>query len=313
MVWAKLQFPNNKSLYLCLFYRPPNNNNVIPIIKLNDFLSSVFYNESPQLPQILLAGDFNLPCISWIDGHIKPNPTYGTDVNQSLLESINEFALDALDQLVTEPTRGRNILDLIFSSHPESISNIQVIPGISDHEAVYCELILHNKLESDNIEHPVFLYNRGNMAQLKADISDFQADFLSSDPYSNNVHENWEKFKQAIINTIAKNIPQTMSRATKELPWITRIIKRQMKQWKKLYNKAKSLQTEEAWWDYCNMKNNITMFICEAHSKYQNKMFSENGGVNYKKFWKYVKTIHKDTYGITPLKVDDTLFSHSKD
>ena len=98
--------------------------------------------------------------------------SYGTDVNQSLLESINEFALD---QLVTEPTRGRNILDLIFSSHPESISNIEVIPGISDHEAVYCELILHNKPESDNIEHPVFLYNRGNMAQLKADISDFQA------------------------------------------------------------------------------------------------------------------------------------------
>ena len=56
----------------------------------------------------------------WIDGQIKPNPTYGADVYQSLLESINEFALD---QLFTEPTRGRNILDLIFSSHPESISH----------------------------------------------------------------------------------------------------------------------------------------------------------------------------------------------
>ena len=60
MVLAKLQLPNNKSLYLCSFYRPPNNN-VTPVTKLNDFLSSVFYNESPQLPQILLAGDFNLP------------------------------------------------------------------------------------------------------------------------------------------------------------------------------------------------------------------------------------------------------------
>ena len=163
-----------------------------------------------------------MPGISWIDGQIKPNPTYGTDVNQSLLESINEFALD---QLVTEPTRGRNILNLIFSSHPESISNTEVIPGISDHEAVYCELILHNKPESDNIKHPVFLYNRGNMAQFKADFSDFQAYFLSSDPYSNNVHENWEKFKQATINAIAKNIPQTMSRAINQLPWITHNIK----------------------------------------------------------------------------------------
>ena len=90
MVWTKLQLPNNKSLYLCSFYRPPNNN-VTPITKLNDFLSSIFYNESPQLPQLLLAGDFNLQSISWIDGQIKPNPTYGTDLNQSLLESINEY------------------------------------------------------------------------------------------------------------------------------------------------------------------------------------------------------------------------------
>ena len=64
-----------------------------------------------------------------------------------------------------------------------------------------------------------------------------------------------------------------MSRATKELLWITRNIKRQCK---KSYNKAKRLQTEEAWQDYRNMKNNITKLIREAHRKYQNKMFSKN-------------------------------------
>jgi len=138
MVWAKLQIPNYKPLCLCSLYRPPNSN-VISITTLNNFLFNIS-NESSLIPQILLAGDFNLPNISWLDGtgQINPNPTYGTDVNQSLLESINEFGLD---QLVTEPTRGENILDLIFSSHPESISNVEVIPGISDHEAVYCELV----------------------------------------------------------------------------------------------------------------------------------------------------------------------------
>ena len=36
-------------------------------------------------------------------------------------------------------------------------------------------------------------------------------------------NENWNKFMEAmhINNTITKNIPQTMSRPTKELPWIT--------------------------------------------------------------------------------------------
>ena len=81
-----------------------------------------------------------------------------------------------------------------------------------------------------------------------------------------------------------------------------------MKQRKKLYNKAKHLQTEESWRDYRNMKNNITNLIRESHSKYQNKMFSNNEGMNYKKFWRYVKTIRKDTHGIAPLKVENKQF-----
>ena len=103
-------------------------------------------------------------------------------------------------------------------------------------EISYCELILNNRPESDDIRHPIFLYDRGNITQLK---SDFQTEFLSTDPYSNSVQENWDKFKQEINNAITKNISQTMSRSTKELPWITHDIKKQMKQRKMLYNKAK--------------------------------------------------------------------------
>ena len=149
---------------------------------------------------------------------MNPKSTYGTDVNQLLLESVNEFGLD---QLVMEPTRGSNIFDLIFSSHPESIANIEVIPGMSDHQAVYCELNLSSRAVTDDIEHPIFLYNKRNMPQLKSDLLAFQTELLSSDPYSNTLQENWEeRFKQAINSVISANIPQTMSRATRELPWI---------------------------------------------------------------------------------------------
>ena len=310
MLWAKLQILNNKPFYLCSFYRPPSNNST-PITVLHNFLSDIFHNKTLHSPQIILAGDFNLPSISWVGGtgQVNPNPVYGTDVNQLLLESVNEFGLD---QLVTEPTRGSNILDLIFSSHPESIANVEVIPGMSDHKAVYCELNLSSRAVTDDIEHPIFLYNKGNMPQLKSDLLVFQTEFLSSDPYSNTVQENWERFKQAINSTISANIPQIMSRATRELPWINQNIKRQMRQRKKLYNKAKHLQSEESWQDYRNIKNNITRLIRESHRKYQNKMFSDNGSVNKKKFWRYVKTLRRDIHGIAPLKVDNSLVHHSE-
>ena len=40
-----------------------------------------------------------------------------------------------------------------------------------------------------------------------------------------------------------------------------------------------------------NTKNNITNLIHEAYKKYQNKMFSDNGGINYKTMSKpFIKT-----------------------
>jgi len=96
-----------------------------------------------------------------------------------------------------------------------------------------------------------------------------------------------------------------MSKSAKELPWINHNIKKQMKQRKRLYNRAKCLQTEEAWLNYRSTKNNVTNIIREAHKKYQNKMFSDNGGINYKKFWRYVETIRKDTHGVAPLKTEN--------
>ena len=41
-----------------------------------------------------------------------------------------------MEQLIHEPTRDKNILDLVFSSHSAFISHVSVIPGISDHDAV---------------------------------------------------------------------------------------------------------------------------------------------------------------------------------
>ena len=54
-------------------------------------------------------------------GQIHSNPSYGLEVNHSLVDTIND---DNLEQLVNEPTRGANILDLLFSSHPSFISSI---------------------------------------------------------------------------------------------------------------------------------------------------------------------------------------------
>jgi len=48
------------------------------------------------------------------------------------------FNNNGIEQLLADPKQGENILDLIlFCSHPYVISDISVIPGKSDHEAIY--------------------------------------------------------------------------------------------------------------------------------------------------------------------------------
>ena len=65
---------------------------------------------------------------------ISPCPTYSHEINQLFLDTTNEYGLE---QLINQPTRGNNILDLVFSTQPNTISNVQVIPGITDHEAIF--------------------------------------------------------------------------------------------------------------------------------------------------------------------------------
>ena len=41
-----------------------------------------------------------------------------------------------LEQFVTQVTRNNHTLDLVFTTHPDLINDINVVPGISDHEAI---------------------------------------------------------------------------------------------------------------------------------------------------------------------------------
>ena len=78
-----------------------------------------------------------------------------------------------------------------------------------------------------------------------------------------------------------------------------------MNSWTHLYHKAKSLQTEKAWNDYRILKNKIANSIRNAYTKYQINLFPKDGRTNHKNFLKYIKNIHKDQHGISPLNNDD--------
>ena len=56
---------------------------------------------------------------------------------------------------------------------------------------------------------------------------------------------------------MARNIFQRLSKKCNRLPWISFTLKAKMCQRKSLYNTAKHLQTDNAWFKYCKLKNEI--------------------------------------------------------
>jgi len=310
MLWAKLVVgPNHDCYYFCSFYRPPDTN-FNPIIGLQQSLTKLQQNKTDN-PAIFLTGDFNLPSIEWNDGcgMINPTPQYGYAINELLVDVVND---NSLEQLIQEPTRENHTLDLLFCSDSSITTNIQIVPGISDHDAICFQINLSSHLPTQQeSRYPVYLYHKTNINGLKHDIEEFQQHFLISDPYSKPLEDNWLNFKSAINQSINQNIPQRLSKSRKDLPWITHPIRTKMRLRKNLYNKAKRVQTAEAWSDYRKLRNEINNEIKCRHEAYQNNLF--NGENANKNFWKYIKALRKDPTGNPPFRLQNQLVTDAKE
>ena len=93
MIWCKFCPPKGKPIYLGSFYRPPDSRSD-PLLSLKESLYKIQNIDSSF--QIVLAGDFNFPDISWKNGsdHVRAGPTYGCEVNYTFLDILNDFGLE---------------------------------------------------------------------------------------------------------------------------------------------------------------------------------------------------------------------------
>ena len=138
IVWVRLHLRNNNDLIVGSFYCPPNS----PPTLLDNLSSSIADIKSKYLhSKILLGGDFNCPGIDWEHGTLTES-YLSHSFREKLLEFVQDFQLD---QLVTFPTRGMNILDLFLTTHPSIVLTCKPSPGLSDHDAVLIKLspLLH--------------------------------------------------------------------------------------------------------------------------------------------------------------------------
>ena len=124
-------------------YRPPGT-------KLKEFntilnkLQDLFKQLAKPNPTLILTGDFNFPFVKWkrlpnnsCSWEYKANTNATTDEKQQFEKLINLCNNQCMLQMIEEPTREENTLDLIFTNEINIATTIEVNKTkLSDHDCI---------------------------------------------------------------------------------------------------------------------------------------------------------------------------------
>ena len=138
----------------------------------------------------------------------------------NLLRDYNIF------QLVNEPTRLNNLLDLVITDSPGFIMHCSTLPPIAniDHRIIYGYLSIHNSLPS-KIHRTVWHYENANFEQIDRDLEAAPWD-TAFQTFGDDIDEILGFYYNIILSVMEEHIPKREIIIRKhDKPWITPHIK----------------------------------------------------------------------------------------
>ena len=305
ILWVKLDIPTCKDLYLGAFYRP-HSSDLSSLEQLNDSLNKLM--NLTRDPTIWLSGDFNAPDISWQVPSVLPGSS-NFNTHQLLIDISQHHGLS---QMVIEPTRLNNTLDLFFTNLPTLIQEVEVVPGLSDHDAV--TVIVQSKMRmslAKQANRKIPLYSKANWQAIRADLQSLENKISDLILQGTDVDSVWRKFRDSILLAISQHIPHKMSRKHLSLPWITTQLRRQIRRKNILYRRAKHLGSTDIYNKFLDLKHSIQRDLRKSYWQYINGLISfepaHGEHQKQKKFWSYIKSLKKDHARISSLNTPDGL------
>ena len=307
IVWTKIHFARNKSIFFASYYRPPSDH-LASLEALQASLTKL-YRSQKNTPNVVIAGDFNLPDIDW--NSQQTTNTRTASKHNKLLEIISEFGLQ---NMVNDPTRieSGNILDLILTSNPSIITNTHTTPGMSDHEAVTFEVNL-NPIRNRKPPHKVFKYKSADWCKLKNEISKMTDEYFDTDPNSQDVNTNWTFFRDNLTTLMNNTIPHCNTKAKSHLPWISRELIRMQRRRNKSHKKAKQTGLNKHWEQFRELRRQTTKALATSYKSYVNHQIGDSLKTNPKRFWSFIKANKRENIGIPTLRVNDKPITNDRD
>ena len=216
-------------------------------------------------------------------------------------------------QVVTEPTRKDNILDLFLTTNPTLINKVNCSPGLGDHDVVSAEALLKPTLHKQK-PRKVFIFSKADWPTLKAKMKLYQQSFLSNH-YGQTVEQLWTDFTTTLDKLVQECIPAKLIRGKSSLPWITQEIKRLIRKRDSLYRKFKRSGDSDIKTKFQTLRQQIKKKIKDSYQAYLENLLGlndEDSKCDSKKLFSFLKNSRCDQQGTPPLKHDNILYSDTK-
>ena len=227
---GRFTLSGSKPLYLASFYKPPNITSQ-PLEALAFSYNKLITLHTRSSPNIINVGDFNLPGIDW-----------ETDCsNKCQHEVLLDFLFNnSLSQLISQTTRptSNSILDLLITSSPNLIENIQTVPGISDHLAIIFDVNLKPRI-SKMPSRKVYQFHKADKISLKMKAKAVLDKFIKSDATKNDINTNWWTIKSILNSLLNDYVPYRTTKSRHNISWITNEIKCSMRKRDRLFCRAR--------------------------------------------------------------------------
>ena len=229
----------------------------------------------------------NLDSIDWIQN------SSNTAMHR---EFLNTFGNNNLSQLVTIPTHYLgNILDILLSDKPSTISNIAVKDHNeiikSDHFAITFDLKFTNLITRNRgIKRIIRNYKKANWIAINNALNNIDwhsyIDCLD-------INSAWGKFKNTLNEICDKNIPNITIQHKKDMPWFDAEIHKLCVKKDRLRKKYKRTHDPHHYKEFSDCRKKIKMTIKTKMRADLND--SSNPNALTKKFWSYVKNTSNST------------------
>ena len=277
---------------LAVCYRPPGDDDALTAVAAA--LSSV----APGA-RLIVVGDFNLPEVVWTvtDDGVVPMPRRGA---VRAVRFVDECGTLGLKQWVTEPSRGLNMLDLLFSRFL-TCTSINVTDGLfdSDHKDIICEFRVPKSCSAVVSRRTAYNYKDADFQGLRRALSLINWGMLDCV----DVNEAVDTFYELLESALADHIP-TVTVRRRCPPWFDGSVRAALREKEAAFRRMRRCPSDESTARFAEKRKAFKSLAASKYRQYLVKL-TDDLKTNPKRYWTFVKCVGKTSKMSSVLYRDD--------